>query len=167
MKRASTTRGFTLVEMIIYIAILTLVFMVITTTLLSFTSSYRVLSVRRAIEHSAIESLERMTRDIRAAASIDTGNSSLGVSPGVLTIIGPGNATTTKFHVQDGILAIDVNGVYKGPITTSDVTITNLTFNQLTTTYSKAVKIDMTLQAARGSVIETKTYHTTVILKGV
>src|SRR5438128_596462 len=96
--------GYSLVEMILYIAILSLFSVTVLNTILSFTQTYRTLSALRAIDHDGLDSMERMTRDIRTASSVDVGNSTLGSSPGVLTLVATANgiSTTTKFYVQSG-----------------------------------------------------------------
>jgi len=168
MNRYPTKKGYSLLEMLIYISILTVIFILIVNTTISFTRSYRDLFVLRAIEHSAITSLERMTRDIRNSTSLDTVQSAFGTTPGTLvinqTIIG--TTTVAKFYVQSGVLKVDVGGAYVGPLTLSNVVVTNLTFTQLLSGNSSAVKIDLTLQGTSGQVVKSKKFHSTIILKG-
>ena len=161
--------GYTLVETIIYVGILSIVYFLIVSTLISFNSSYRNVVALRIVDNSAIDAMERMTRDIRLASIIDTGNSTLGTSPGVLTLIATsgGVSTTTKFYVQSGVLKVDVNGSYYGPLTLASATVTSLTFRRLSTTTSEAVKIDMIISGVTGPVTKTKSYHSTIILRGV
>lgn len=161
--------GFSLIEMIVYITVLSIISLVVMNTIVSFTKSYKILGALRAVEHSAIDSMERMTRDIRSASSIDITNSTFGSNPGVLTIISTSGSfsTTTKFYLQNNVLKMDVNGVYYGPLTLSNATITNLIFTNLNSGISKAVKIDMTIDGSVGGVTKTGTYHSTIILKGL
>ncbi len=160
--------GFTLVEMIIYVFILTIISAVIINMLLSFTSTYRTVVALRIAENSGIDSMERITRDIRAASSVDLSNSILSASPGrlALTTTSGGVSTTTRFYLNEGILKVDVNGVFVGPLTVSKAQVTSLVFRLLDSGVSQAVRVDMTVQATVGSTVKTKTYHATVILKG-
>jgi len=164
----SKNRGYLLIEMVIYVSLLTIIFIVAINMLLSFSQSYRALSALRLAEHSAIDSMERISRDIRLASSVDSGNSTLGTSPGVLTLIATSNgvSTTTKFYVQNGVLKVDVNGVYFGPLTLASASTTSLTFRLLSNTNSDAVKVDMTVEGTVGSITKSKTYHSTIILRG-
>ena len=161
--------GYSLVEMIIYVSVLSVVSVLVINTIFSFAGPYRTLAALRAAEHSGIDSMERISRDIRAATSVDTANSTLGSSPGVLTLISTNGvvSTTTKFYIQNNILRVDVNGVYYGPVTISSTTITNLVFTHIQNTVSSAVKVDMTVVGTSGNVTKNKTYHSTVILKGI
>lgn len=162
------TKGYTLIEMVIYVSLLTVIFVLSVNMLLSFSNSYRTLSALRVAEHSALDAMERISRDIHSATSVDSGNSTLGTSPGVLTLITTSNSvsTTTKFYIQNGVLKVDVNGVYFGPLTLISASTTSLTFGLLSNTGGNAVKVDMTVEATIGTVTKSKTYHTTVILRG-
>ncbi|MDB5259160.1 MAG: hypothetical protein JWO73_368 [Candidatus Taylorbacteria bacterium] len=165
-KRAgSREAGFTLIEALVYISLLVVIMLLMVNTLLSFNDSYRKLGALRIAEHAGTDAMERMVRDIRAAASIDTANSTLGSTPGVLALTNTG--TTTKFYIQSGILKVDVNGAYSGPLTVSGASVTSLTFTQLTSSSTSAVKIDLTVTGTSGSVTKTKQYHSTVIMKGI
>ena len=168
MKLRSYTKGFTLVEMLVYISIMTIIFTVIVTTILSFTTSYHRLAALRLLDHSATDALERMTRDIRNSTSIDAINSTFGSSNGVLSLIATQNAvsTTTKFYLASSVLKVNVNSVLIGPLTTTNVVVTSLAFTSLLSTNTSAVKVDMTLAATDGPLTVTKLYHTTIILKG-
>jgi prepilin-type N-terminal cleavage/methylation domain-containing protein len=168
MKRFSAQHGFSLIEMLIYLAILTVVFVVIVNTILSFTGSYRTLSAYRIVEHSAISSFERMTRDIRGATNINAAQSTFDTNPGVLSLTSTigSVSTTTRFYVDNNTLKVDVNGVYIGPLTTSNVAVTNLTFSRLIGSTTEAVKIDMTLQGTSGPATTSNNYHVTVVVKG-
>jgi type II secretory pathway pseudopilin PulG len=159
--------GFSLLEMIIYVAILAMMFLLLVRTVLSFTGSYRQLQVLRALDRSALNSLERMTQNIRNASSINAGQSSFGATPGILAVIQTKgiNSTTTRFYVQNKTLQLEVNGTAVGPLTVGQTEVTSLVFRQLVST-TTAVKIDLTLTASSGPIVRSKIFHTTVILKG-
>lgn len=161
-------RGYTLVEMIIYACILSIISVVTIATVYSFVSSYRSVTALRLAENSAIYAMERMSRDIMYATSVDSPNSTFGSSPGVLTLTSTSNAvsTTTKFYVDTGVLKVDVNGTYSGPLNGRGTQITNLVFYNISSGKSSAVRIDMTIRSTVANVIKDKTYHSTVVLRG-
>ena len=167
-KTNTYTDGYTLVEMLIYVAILSIFSITIVSSILSFSQSYRNLLALRMVDNTAIDAMERMTRDIRSASSVVLASSTLGVSPGVLTLISTANgfSTTTKFYIENSLLKVDVNNTYLGPLSVSGSSVTNLVFTKITSPISSAVKIDMAVQGTVGSIIKTKTYHDTVILRG-
>ena len=165
----SNQRGFTLLEMIVYVTILSLITVVLVNTLLSFSGAYREVRMHRAIDNSALTAFERMTRDIRGARNVVVNQSVLGTHPGVLTLntVGTSVSTTTRFYIEDGVVKVDVNGVYSGPLTLARTAVTQLSFQRLVSTSSEAVKVDMTVEYVYGSTTKTKNYYTTVILKGL
>ncbi|MFZ2522785.1 MAG: type II secretion system protein [Minisyncoccia bacterium] len=168
IKIRSKKDGYTLVEMIIYATILSFVAVVVVYTLFSFVSLYRNVSALRVAENSGIYSIERMSRDIIYATTVDTGNSTLGTSPGVLTIIASdgGISTTTKYYVDNGVLKVDVNGSYVGPLTGSGVEVIGLTFYHSDSGKSDAVRVDLSLRGTSRGIIKDKNYHTTILLRG-
>src|SRR3989344_843824 len=161
--------GYTLIEMIIYVSVLAIITIVIANTMISFSKSYHDLSALHIVDRSGVDAMERITRDIRAAISIDSANSTFGSSPGVLTLVTTSNSvsTTTKFYIQNNLLKVDINSLYHGQLTISNASVSSLVFNKIDSGTSKAVKVDMTVSATVGNVTKTKTYHSTIILKGL
>jgi type II secretory pathway pseudopilin PulG len=161
------SQGFMLIEMIVYIAVITVMFLAVTQTVISFSKSYRDLVALRLVDRSAMSVFERMTRDVRNANAVNALSSVFVTSPGVLAVnqTQSGNSTTTRFYTDNGVLKVDVAGGYVGPLTMNSTRVTSLTFKQMTGT-TTAIKVDMTLQATSGAAVRTKTYHTTIILKG-
>lgn len=160
-------KGYTLVEMVIYVALMSIISLLIVNTVLSFTKSYRNVSTLRAVESSALDTLERLSRDVRNATSINDGSSTFGSNPGVLTLIQTSAtvSTTTRYYVENGVMKVDVNGVYVGPLTTRGTTVQSIVFRKLDNGVSTGVKIDMTVSATSGTITRTKSYHTTILLK--
>ncbi len=159
-------KGFSLIEMIIYIAIIAVMFITLVQTVLSFTKSYRELVALRSVDRSAMASLERMTREIRNASVVNAGASLFVTSPGILSVSQTGvSTTTTRFYTDGGAMKVDVDGQYIGPLTMNRTSVTSLVFRQITGT-TTAIKIDMTLTASSGPAVRTKSYHATVVLKG-
>ena len=156
-------------EVIIYISIIAVIFMLVISTVLSFTGSYHKLTALRNVENSAVDALERMTRELRDATDVNAAESVLGTSPGVLTLTKTyeGISTTTKFYVGDEILKIDVNGSYVGPLSGAGVRVTSLVFNLITTPRSQAVKVGITLNGTDGQTSVVKTYYSTIMLTGL
>ena len=162
-------KGFSLIEMLIYIAVVSLMMILLVNTVLSIINAYSDLRLARNIETSATVSFDRMIREIRGAKSVDMINTTFGVNPGRLvlnTTDSSGANTTIDFYVDSNLLKVKEGGVYIGPLTSSTTIITNLTYTLLSTTTSKAVKIDMGLSSTRKSTTKTGTFHDTVILRG-
>src|SRR3989344_1999518 len=101
--------GFSIIEMLIYIAILVLMLAVVMNTIVAVTRSERVIKSLRQIEDSAVLAIERVGREVRGADEIDAGSSTLGSHPGRLVLDGlddAGGARTVEFYLSDGRLLL-------------------------------------------------------------
>ena len=159
--------GFTLVEILIYIATMLVMLIILFSVLVLFVKISRNIKVNQNIQNSAVLVLERMTREIHDAKS--PGASSVyTTSPGILvlnTVDGSNNPRTVMFSVVNGELHITENSIDLGALTLPNVSITNLIFNLITTTNSKAIKIQFTLSSNNGSFVKTENFYTTAILR--
>ncbi|MCI0619939.1 hypothetical protein L0Y40_02830 [Candidatus Wolfebacteria bacterium] len=160
--------GLTLVEMILYLAITAILFVVIVNMSLLFGSSQSRLATARVLNRSATISLERMIYEMTRADSVDIGASSLGVDQGVLalnTTNGEGDPVVDKLYITDGALTLEEDGVVAGALTESGARTTSLVFNRITTSGSEAVRVALTLEAGSGPSVRAETFYTTVILR--
>jgi type II secretory pathway pseudopilin PulG len=169
MKKAFLKKGYSLVEMLIYISILSIFSVALINSLVSFSKSYREVTTIRLLERVGIDSMERISRDIKRASTVDMLNSVFNTSSGVLSLVETynGNSTTTKFYLDNNVLKVDVNGVYEGPLTSSLVRVTSLIFYSFAGTNSSGVKFEITLQTGSGGNLKTKKYISSSILRGI
>src|ERR1041385_3348551 len=169
MPTMQKTRGMTIVEMLFYIAILVVLTGVTVSTLISLSNIYRNLRSLEAVNESAQSSLERIVRESRGATSIDTTQSTLGSSPGNLFLYSldqNGATTTVQFYVSNSAIRIKEAGVDAGPLTASNVRVTNLVFRRIATSTSQAVKIEMTLESGTSTNYVSKNFYSTAVLRG-
>jgi len=166
----STRTGFTLVEMIIYVAFFTILSVLTVNATIMVMKSFYSLRLTQNLNQSATVALERMGREIRNAYDINSAQSTFGTSPGRLTLNtkdAGGSNTTMEFYVDAGNqLRLKEGGVEKGPLVTKGVTFTNLVFRSITTPKSKAVKIEMTITDSRSTLIKTTKFYDTIVLRG-
>jgi type II secretory pathway pseudopilin PulG len=161
--------GFSLVEMLVYIAILTLLVGVLISSLRAIVTTYRHIKVSRTIETSALTALERITREIKNGESITVGSSTFGNASGSITIVGKSPTETSKttyIYLQNGVLRIDEDGVQKGQLTSSSTVVTNFTLRFINQTISDAVKVELTLQAGQNDYQRQESFYSTAILRG-
>jgi len=85
---SNKTRGLSLIEIVVYIAILSLLSVVVVGILLSLSGVYAELVITKRMNTSAAAALDRMAREVRSAMSVDTASSTLGASPGLLVLSG-------------------------------------------------------------------------------
>jgi len=158
------TKGFSFIEVLVYIAVLVLISVTVVSTFLALDTSLLRNKAERALTNSAQVTLERMVRDIRAGATADT------TIPGQLTLNTAGFATTTVFVVSGGNVTATVNGTNLGPLTSDDVTVENLVFTKYSLTGTELetdlVRVALTLSISTKAASTTKTYYTSAVLRG-
>ncbi len=166
-------QGFSLIEMALYIAILSFMLVIIVSILVTMNKSIRQIKVVKSIENSGIFSMERIVREIRDAQNIVTASSTLSSTPGATDpntlVVSATTGTSTRtvsFSVQGGLLHIKENGVDQGSLTQSDARVTSLTFFKITTPHSTAVRTKMTVESGTSTYYRTGTFYATTILRG-
>ena len=95
------SRGFTFIEIIIYVAVLAVFSILVVDIILVLTESFGRFKTANRINSSAEVALERMVREIRLADDIDVSGSILNVSPGrlILKTIDPLTETTVQKEI--------------------------------------------------------------------
>lgn len=155
-------------ELIIYMALLVALTVIIVTMLVRISHSKDRLVAAQRLANSSLISLDRMTREIRSASSVNTGSSILGSSPGKLVLNNvddTGAAHTVEFSIASSTLRIKEDNVDKGPLTESGVSVTSLTFDRSASSTDLAVRIRMTLESGTSTAYKTENFYTTVILR--
>lgn len=167
--RAFKNRGYTILELIVYVSIVAVIAVFSVQAMFSITRTFAEVKSYGDIRESAVTALERMIKEIRFAASIDYSGTVLGVNPGRLklnTSDEVGNLKTFEFYVSDNSLNLIDNGLDKGTITGGNIFLTNLVFNQSTTSKGMLVKIEMTLQDTRDINPRSANFYGSAVLRG-
>jgi len=168
IKSFQSKSGYTLVEALIYIAVFVVMSLVIIVLILAVLETSRRVTPMNSLSRMAVSSFEVITREIRRATSIDTANSSLATSTGSLqlnTLDAGGNARIAKFYLNSGLIKIDENGTYLGPLSTSDVSVNALIFNLATSTKKNLIKMELNLSAGSGKYQKTEKFYSSVQLR--
>ncbi len=169
MTKLNKTKGFSLVEMIIYITILSFMLVVIVSILVTINKAGRGIKAAREIQDSGSLSLERIVREARQAINVSSASSTLGTSPGVLALNSTdsnGVAEAVQFYLQNNAIHLKINGVDKGALTRSDASVTNLVFTLITTTHSQAVRTQMTIESGTSTSYHSSKFYSTAVLRG-
>lgn len=162
-------RGFTLIEMVVYIALLAVLTVLAINMTLSMTRAFADLRVSRDINSSATALFERITRDVRGAYDVDAAASVLGTNPGDLlldTKDASGTNMTIEYFVSNGSVHIRENGVDQGAIMSASTQAVSFIVREAIGMNSKAVKVEVTLSATRGDITKQRNFYTTVVLRG-
>ncbi len=166
--RKKFIKGFSVLEMLIYIAILVLMLSVIMNIVISVTRSGRIIKSLRNIENSAVLGLERIGRETRQAESVDLVSSILGVSPGQLVLKGTdalGNPRTIKFYLSSGALMFSENGVEVGALTQIEARVSNLVFRLFSGPNSQGIRTEMTIESGTSTHYRSDNFYSSAILR--
>ncbi|KKT29538.1 hypothetical protein A3G55_01390 [Candidatus Giovannonibacteria bacterium RIFCSPLOWO2_12_FULL_44_25] len=156
-------RGYTLLEIVVYVSILAVVAVLVVGSILSIYQAFAKTRVERRLALNGDVALETIIRDVRAAESFDAGISVFGTNPGVLQInIG---GSTEKFSLSDVVLQIQKGGPAEN-LTSSDVSVTNLIFYATSTDNSKMIRVEFTLEAGSGKFQKTKNFYGSAVMRG-
>ncbi len=167
-KEKMKTQGFSLVEVIFYVFLLSVILASLSSTIILLLRSYEDLKVSRRMQGSASISMDRLIKEIRQAEDFDISESVFGANPGRLLLTGTlsdGSPYSVDFYVEGGMLKIKENGVYSGNLTSSSTAVNNLIFRNIATGASKAIKVEMSLSENWRGISRESKYYSTAIMR--
>ncbi len=164
LRSKNSLTGFSLVEVLVYMAVTVLISLAGVQTYLSLDTVLVRNATERAVNHSATVALERIGREIRSAVSVNTGLSTFDTSPGELTLVY--GTTTSRFLVSGNALVLNVNGTDIGPLTSGAVVVENFTVNRYVGTTTELIRVALTLSGNSKAASTTRTYYTSAVLRG-
>lgn len=160
----STHSGFSLIEALVYIAVLVLVTLAGVLTFISLDDVILRNTAEREVNEAATVALERIVREIRSSVSVDTGASTLGSSPGDLVLAQ--GATTTRIQASSTRLFLEVNSIDFGPLTSGAVTVDSFIATRYLNAETELVRVELTLTHVTPVVTVSRTYFTSAVLRG-
>ena len=126
--------------------------------------SYGRAVVAKNIDNSAVDTLERITREVRNASSV----AGIQVTPARIILNvkdSSGSPTTEEIYTDNGVVKLRVGGVEYGPLTLTNVQA-NLSFTNVSATTSKAVRIILTLSNSAFGFTDNATFYSAAVLRG-
>lgn len=164
ISRIKNKKGFTLIEVLVYIAVLILATMVMVSLFLSLSTTLSRNQVERELSQTAQVALEKIVRDIRSATTADT------ATVNQLTLQTLGGATTTIFTLSGSSVTMNLNGVDYGPLTSDSVSVDDLVFTKYEAPGAELetilVRAALTLSVSTRVASTTQTYYTSAVLRG-
>ena len=171
--RNKKDNGFSLIETIIYTAILAVTTIFVVNSLLKTVSAFNSFRVSKQINASAISAMEKMTREIKSADQVDKINSVFDTNPSKLIINktdpNTGAPAVIEFSVSNSRLTIKKDNDAPIALTSSGTEVINLIFRQVATSTnqrSEAIKIEMTIKSGYGNYQKTENFYDTIVLRG-
>lgn len=168
-KTKRSSLGFSLIEIVLYVSLFSVVSAISMNALLQTIKSFNNLRVSRNINDSSVSVMERLTRDIKSATTINLAQSTFGTSPGRLTlntVNASGTPMTVEYYVASSSLRIKENGVDVGSLVSARTQVSALVFYYINTGTTVGVKIELHLTSSRASVNDIDHFYDTSILRG-
>jgi len=157
-------KGFTLVEILIYLALMVTIALAVSQSLIAVLKSNRSAFADINLRNSGYSAMEGMIREIRAAQIVDQ------ASGGVLQVEQNNGGNIVKFATSSNLTLNFYEGasstVLVGPLTSKGVSVENLNFIQINTGKSTAIKIEMKLQTTTQGITKSAWFYDTAILRG-
>lgn len=154
-------KGFSLFETVVYIALFSMISVIILLSISISAKIYRTAKVNNLMTESGNSAMERITRSARSANTL-TANSIFNSASGVLETLNT-DGTTAKIYISNGIVLLDENGVLSGNLTNEDLVASSLYFYNITTPQGVAVKTELTLTHSETN--RTEKFQSTTILR--
>src|SRR3990167_580640 len=136
-----TKRGFSLIEMLVYISILVFMLVIILEVIISITQKDRIIESKRNIENSAALTLERVTREVRESTAISV--------PSSTRLVLTESDGTTEFYLSDARIFLKENGIEVGTLTSSST--------------SEGVSVRMTLESGTTTAYRVESFYISAV----
>lgn len=161
-------KGYTLLELVFYIAFLGLLSVLVVNVFMTMTKSFVEIRSMRDLTQSASVSMERMIREIRDADSVQLADSVFNSSPGSLSLqsVEGGVTRTVKFVVSGTDLQMYENSVLVGVLNGDSVSVNSFIVRSISTPVSEGIKIELTLQENRSNISRVEDFYGAAMLRG-
>lgn len=156
----SRIRGFSLVEMIVYVTLLTMLVAVVIGILISVINSFRNIEATLDIQRNASNAMDRIVREIQGANDVNAGASLFDVQNGSLSLTTAGVVRT--INLSGGEIILSEDGAEIGALTGSDVSVDGLVFSHTPGAVSDLVRIQMTVSSGDQNTI----FYNSAVVRG-
>lgn len=159
-------KGISLIEIIIYIAIFSMISILVMNSFIVVLSSFSAVRVNHDLLNSGNNTMEKISREIRQAKNVDLVNSVFNSNSSILTLTAVDGISTVKFIKEGGDLNYYRNGVLVGNLLVEKVSLNAFRLTHIVTTKGEAVVIEITVQSIRGKINKTEKFYNTVVVRG-
>jgi len=141
-------RGFTILELVVYVAVVGAVLTVAVSFLAEFSVTQQKTLVGAEVSHNARFAIARLSADVRDADGVNTGASVFDTNPGTLSISMPTPALDpTVYSVSGGRLFVQQGTGPAVALTSSKTQVTEFTLDDVSVSgKTRAVRVHLTLK---------------------
>lgn len=163
-------KGVSIAELIVYAAILTVVSVFVINSLLISSTVISKIRLGRKVNTNADVIMQKLVREIRLAQDLNA-SSTFGINPSDLslnTFISATNTTSVNldFYTNENKLFSKKGGAEPIQLNSDDVFISSFVLREVNASSSKAVKLELTLEASTTRHSLSKNFYGTAILRG-
>ena len=165
-------KGFSILEIIIYLALLCIVSVLITSNIISLFKNYNIVKTNQEMEYNAISILDKLTKDTHDAKNIILGQSYFSTTSGAIAFnisssTDDNASNTVRFYLDNGKIKYDKDGNYIGNLSTNNVNVSKFNIYYINSTTSEAVKVELGLDTSPHLNLKTysKNFYTTIQLR--
>ena len=154
--------GYVLLELLFYISFFAAMSLAVVSALITMAGSFRETAILAKLSESA-GIMERVAREIRGAEDITllgAGNLKLSTTDEF------GAAKTIEFLLDGTDVKLLEDGVLIGNLNAPGMSVSALSFTQITTSAGKAVKISLSLGSENDKLGRTFDFYDTIVLRG-
>lgn len=164
VKLAKNRSGFSLVEVLVYLAILTLVLNVMIGSLVLMAQMQERVVAGKVLDRSANLAIDRITREIKKSEGLDMSGSVFQDPDGVLLLEQADEGDVEFYLSGDNSLYMEKDGVTRR-LTHSDVSLESFYIEEVAAGETQAVRVRLFFRAPYSDGSIDQRFYTTAILK--
>jgi len=158
-------KGFLLMEMLVYIALLAGFSLLVVAVILSLGKNYNEMRAAQHLTGDAMLIIDRLGYEIRRAESVDTGDSTLDSSPGRLSLVAEDDDEETTITLESGTVRIAQDGVETGALNGEHTEVISLVFRQVGSGASSGIRTEFALLSSDGAATSTENFYTFFVMR--
>ncbi len=159
-------KGFSIMEIIIYLALLIIVSVLIIQSIISLFKNYNIVKTNQDLESTAINILDKINRDVKNTQDISIDKSVFLNPHGTLFLVNS-SSSTIKFVLENENLSYYTNDNFVANLSNKNIIVNNFKLYLIQSTTTKAIRVDLGLNAKTSThdEIVNKNFHTTIQLR--
>ncbi len=164
LKTKNKKNGFTLIEMVVYVALIGVIFIVLFNIIFFIIRANNKIIALSRISSNAHSAMERMTYEIINSQKVYLPTSNFSSSGAQLSLVTPIGASANEeitfvdFYVENETLFLKKEGLNPMALTSSDVLVSDMEFSYYKNDSRESVTIDMTVNP-RSSAMSDSAIH--------
>lgn len=168
--KMSSKRGFTLIEILFYFAVLGAMSMLVVAVVGSGFNAWGQMRSERAASDGGKLVMERLLQEVRLASSVNVAGSVFGTSPGALSLntferVDSEVPATLDITLQDSAVTIRRNAEDPISLSGSSLRVSELIFDRLDSGTSELVRIRLTVEAGQGRFMQEQSFIAAATLR--